>query len=300
MVPLCAVFFLLYFLSFVSFRPSLRVINRKYLLILIAAVTIASIPYIKNTVKYHNPFWPIQVPYFEQVFPYREALNVFTAKNFHPSLAGAGRVEKFTRSLFELDNREVPWHLRWTVDQGGPDLLRTRSFRMGGFWWVAVIFFNLVLFTLALIADRKKGLVLIGGTLILYLLVAYLPQGHELRYYLFIPLVWAAIISSYMPALRARFPLLHSLLVAMCIGLFVFVSIQNFRYYRIERTSYYNIAIKLGFDPIWKTMDPGKKYCIPNLTPENIFLTGPTMSEYNILHESRGNCTAETIGIRLN
>jgi hypothetical protein len=283
LVPLCALFFLLYLVIQIKFRPLSRNDLRKRIVLIGLFIVLATIPYIKNTVRYGNPFWPIEIPYFEKIIPYSEKLDSDSTIVIHPELKDKNNFIRFFLSLFQVYNpTEIGGKARWHVDQGG-HLYNTKAFRMGGFWNVAVVIFNCSLFLMAILLDRKKGIILLIGNTILYSIVALLPQSYELRYYLFLPLCWAAIISMIFPRFQEKYRKTSFLLLFIFLALFLYISFVNKDYYKMDKTGYVDIGRRLGFEKIWNDLAPGKTYCVKRRSAETIFLSGPTMTEFNII-----------------
>jgi hypothetical protein len=282
LVALCVLFFTAYGAWYFRSWKSGRQRGASRLMIIVIAIFIAALPYGKNLVKYGNPFWPISIPFMENTFPYRESTRHMTG-DIHPDLAGTSGFSRFFRSLLETENGAVPVRDRWNIDQGGALREPTSAFRLGGFWNVAVVVFNGMLFFLALRHDRRKGAWLIAACLALYGIIALLPHSYELRYYQCLPLSWAALIGLLMPPAEGHNRVLVTALLAVCLALFLTSGVMNRHQYRVERMGYVDVAKYYRFDRKWNEFVRGGTYCFPEMRSEQIFFTGPTMTEYRIV-----------------
>jgi hypothetical protein len=144
---------------------------------LLAAPVVLFTP-LKNALLHHNPFYPIHVRLLGLALPGPEAPYASS-----PAwLAHAPRPFRFACSLLEIGIRPLTDRHRWTVDQWMPD--DTGGNRMGGFFGAYVVVLVLAL-AYRVAKDRTRLARVSGVTFALFtLLVACMPQSHELRYYL--------------------------------------------------------------------------------------------------------------------
>jgi hypothetical protein len=167
---------------------------------------------------------------------------------------------------------------------------------MGGFWGVGVVVFVVVAAGMLTICRGRRGTVACIAAMILLSLVSVLPQSHELRYFMFIPLVWAATVGMLYPDLRDRFPRAGLGLLVLVLALFGYMVSENLGYYRIGKVDYRDAAVSWGAADWWPRLHPGITYCVVDLSPIGIMMTGPTMSEYSIVDRSRASlCPSTTI-----
>jgi len=129
---------------------------------------------LKNLVVHGNPVWPVALG----PFPHLE-----TAYASSPVwLEEVPRPVRFVASVLEVGLRPVASHARWSLDQWTPP--SDPAYRMGGFFGVYVIV-NVAALILAVVVHRTRearvALAFAGGAT---LLVSFMPQSHELRYYL--------------------------------------------------------------------------------------------------------------------
>lgn len=138
----------------------------------------------------------------------------------------------FVRSLLELDNpTRYPLRPRWFIDQGRTDV----GFRTGGYWGIAAVVYGLGVVALLIACQRRSGLVAGAAALGTVAFVAALPQAHDLRYYMFIPLCGAATIGMLAPRFAQLAPRLASALLALVMSLFLHMVFENRSHYHIER-----------------------------------------------------------------
>ena len=249
---------------------------------LAAAALLAALPYLKNFAVYRNPFWPLPMPIMTQSFPYSVDPHFMAQRP--PPLKDVSQPGLFIHSLFEIDH---PTHYndrpRWIIDQGNAWI----AFRMGGFWNVGVAAYLLSTMIMLVVRDRRTGAVASVVTLGVLCFVAFLPQSHELRYYQFIPLSWAAAIGILFPSFRTKTPMGALAFLITATGFFAYMVHENRVYYRVSKVDYMIAAREWGATKWWDKLERGQTYCAVDMVPLGILLTGPTMSEYSIVDRSR-------------
>ena len=278
LAPLVALGFLL--MAAVCFRAlqhpcALR--RRPVFWFIFAAIMVSSLPYLKNIIFYKNPFWPIQMPVLSAWFPYAETYNPLKERPI--ALQNFSRLKLFMYSLFEINQpSHYPNRERWIIDQGKTDL----AYRMGGFWAKGVVFYLLTTVLMLLARERKTGIVASLALLGIIGFAGLMPQSNELRYYLFMPLLWAGALGMAFPEFRQKFPRLALVFLLAVIGLFGYMVTENWPHYRIENKAYPEMAAFWGAPQWWAQFQPGKHYCVVDIKVIGMLLTGPTLSEYTI------------------
>jgi hypothetical protein len=254
------------------------------------------LPYLKNILYYRNPFWPIRLPFFGNLFPYTKDPYLEGLAQRPRALLHSSQPALFLHSLFEIDHPvHYAYRPRWIIDQGNADI----AFRMGGFWGVAAAVYLAVLVTLLVVCFRRRGAWAALGCLLMLAFVSCLPQSHELRYYLFIPLSGAAVIGMLLPRLGRISPraALGSLLLSL--GLFLYMVSENWVHYRVERVGQAAAAQFWGAPRYWSKLQQGKTYCAVNMLPMAMLLTGPTLTQYEIVDRTRAElCPPGSILLR--
>lgn len=140
---------------------------------------------IKNTIVHRNPVWPVAISVLGHSFPHVE--EAYGSSPRH--LADSSRPARFLRSALEVDNRPIASRRRWSVDQWTPT--DEPAYRMGGYFGAYVVL-NLAAFAWAVFRRRPRGAVhgapvtrhggIVFGTVTV--VAAFVPQSHELRYYM--------------------------------------------------------------------------------------------------------------------
>lgn len=132
----------------------------------LAAPLVLATP-IKNAVVHRNPVWPVALA----GLPYAERAYASSPAHLESSWAPT----RFVRSVLEVDSRPVASHERWSIDQWTPP--SEPAYRMGGYFGAYVV---VALAALGLSRRRDLGVVFGGVTVV----AAFVPQSHELRYYM--------------------------------------------------------------------------------------------------------------------
>ena len=278
LVPIIAVF-LIGLLVIYGMRRAEPRYRRLFLVALLGAL-VASAPYVKNLIVYHNPVWPVKVPVVGQFFPYSEDFRVLFRNERPPPLKDFSQFRLFFHSLLEINHpTEYPDRERWVLDQSYAWI----AYRMGGFWNVAVVTATLAVGVLGLLWNRRKGVVLLGSMGALLCFVAILPQSNELRYYQFLPLTWAATIGMLLSRIRRIYPAIALMILSVLLAEFVYVSRVNRSYYSLARFTYLDLANVWGVPGWWASLDRGKVTCAVGFSPATFLLTGPTMREFRII-----------------
>ena len=143
---------------------------------------------IRNAVVLGNPIYPLRPPVIGDFVPHTWPMPG-RGENWPSDLKDAPQPVVTIASIVELSAPDINSVMnRYQDDQwgNGPG---TRGFRMGGFWWPLVsFFFGVIAFAFKERLIRSSELapfgVLVGITL-------FLPHSHELRYFLYIPLMLA-------------------------------------------------------------------------------------------------------------
>ena len=266
-------------------RPSVGGVSRKtsagYLAVM---ALVAAAPYLKNLVVFGNPFWPLRIPIVGNWFPYtNDAMRGARHERLGP-MRNVSQIELFFRSIFEIDQpTSYPDRLRWIIDQGGT----TEGFRMGGFWGVAAIFYTVVVVGMLIVSHGRRGAAVSAVLLAAVAAFGTLPQSHELRYYLFIPLSGAGCVGVLFPSFKRAAPHAAMILLSLVLGLFVHMVFENRAHYAVERVDQGAAARAWGAADWWPRLRRGEAYCAVGMMPIGMLLTGPTLSEYRIFDRSR-------------
>jgi len=268
--------------------------RRKALAFLTLAIGLAAAPYIQNWILYSNPFWPGRVPFIGEYFPYMLDSDALGALNNRPDhLLTESRLTLFIHSIFEINHpTSYPDRTRWTLDQG----VAWVAFRMGGFWVWGVVTYFLTSCAMLIAFKRKIGIYVCLSFIGIIGLITQIPQSHELRYFLFIPLCWAAIIGMLYPTLVSRAPRVALGFLALSLGLFLYMVSENRSYYKVDVRTYKDATVFFGTTDWWPKMKKGERYCAVGMVPAAMALTGPTMSEFQVVERSHESlCPKDTL-----
>lgn len=271
--------FLAYFL-FKKTRPEVFTRRQSVALLSVAAV-MAAMPYLLNWINYSNPLWPVRFPIMGGYFPYVLDGNAFNTYEYRPAhMLNSSKIALFIHSLFEINHPvSYPHRARWIIDQGNADI----AFRMGGFWVWNVVTYLSVSFAMLLAFKRKAGAFVILSFITILAVYSQMPLSHELRYFLFIPLSWGATIAMLFPELKAKDPRLAFGLLSVSICLFLYMVSENRVHYKVERRTHLEAAARFEATLRWPMLQKGNVYCAVGMPPAPMLLTGPTMSEFQIV-----------------
>ena len=293
-LPIVAVLAVWYLIQY-GRRPADPKSRRLFCYVLVSIV-IAALPYIKNAYLYGNALWPARIPVFSERFPHTVDGRIIREQQSPPPLMHASQPELFFRSLLEIGHPTKYAHReRWIIDQGNAWI----AFRSGGFWVVGTITAAFVAILFGFVSGLRRGLLVAMFIVGLWCFVSWLPQSHELRYYQFIPLTIAALVSMLIPRARASYPVTTLTVLCLILVEFVYVTKINRSYYRVERIGYAEAADAFGVAGFWRTLERGKTYCAVGFEPAGFLLTGPTMREFRIIdREDVGSCPPDVAVIK--
>ena len=278
MTPFAGVLFLAYLPVALGSGGAMGWRSRSILIVILLGMGLASIPYLRNLVEFGNPFWPMRPPVLGSLFP---SIWGMESPSRPEGLTQAPSYEAFLRSLFEIGvPTDYPNRPRWTLGQGdtaGP------GFRMGGFWNIGVVVYLTAALLMLVGFCRRRGVVAAIGFLASLAMVALVPQANELRYFMFIPLLWAAIIGMLYHRLVDWKPPAAALFGVMVIVMFWYMAMENRMYLTPSSYQWSDAARATGAEAYWPELERGKDYCAVGMMPISLLLTGPTASEYHII-----------------
>ncbi len=281
LVPIVALSLCLFMLVVLSAKTE-RSEKKQLIISIFIATLLAASPYLKNLYIFGNPFWPVRMPILTDLFPYNYTVNADYSQ-VPPPLKGYSQPHLFVHSLFEIDHpTSYPDRPRWNIDQGGFWI----AFRMGGFWATGVALYLLTSICMLFACYGRRGVLASIGLIGLICFVSVLPQSHELRYYLFIPLVWSAIIGILFGKFQKKYPWSAVTILVISLISFCYMAHENQVHYQIEKVDYAKATKLWGADSMWPKLKHGVTYCAVDIMPIGILLTGPTMHEYSIVERA--------------
>ena len=240
---------------------------------------IVSVFPLKNTLQHGNPTHPFPPP----------IVSKFVKIDALKSLDGAYANQKpkqlehlpqpllFFVSFFELNRILDPQtKMRWSHDQWSPD--RNMHFRMGGYFVLSA----LGLFVLFVLGIRIKAFSFTWGAifLLLFLLTSFIPQSHEMRYYLYLPLLLCTFATLSLQKLKPPRWLSLMIFLTCCL-----VTHKTAKPYRFSVKSIEAMARPAALH-FWK--EEGKQYnqpphkCIDVRYDQGIFYSGPDFNTYYV------------------
>ena len=179
--------------------------SRQFAILVAGAGLVCLIPCAKNEMLYANPIWPIRIPVWSDHFPYTFDARPIHALESPQELLNLSQPALFVHSVLEIGHpTEYAARERWNIDQGNAWI----AFRSGGFWNVGMVTATSVAILLGFLYSPRKGWMLLAAISAMWGFVSVLPQSHELRYYMFLPLTTAAVTGMLLPRIRAQWPAL--------------------------------------------------------------------------------------------
>jgi len=182
--------------------------RRARLLVIALALPLVFATPLKNVVLHGNPVWPIEIRI--PGIPFAEGAYAASPR----WLEHAPRPFRFACSVLEIGTRPIT--RRWSIDQFTPP--DDPGYRMGGFFGAYVVL-NLGALVLAAARMRARESRAAAGLFAgVTVFISFVPQSHELRYYL----VWMLLLVSLNLVLwsRAR-PLTTGMLAACALAVVV-------------------------------------------------------------------------------
>jgi hypothetical protein len=298
LVPIVIVAFVLLAVMVLRSAAAFRFSRRQAAAVILVFAVLASAPYVKNLAVYGNPFWPLRVPFVGSLFPYTGDPLAAQAGNplgRPPQLKDAPQIQVFAESLFETRNPlRYADRPRWILDQF--QWPPANAHRMGGFWGLGTAIFMVLSAAMMIAYRRRAGIIATVSGLALLCFVGVLPQSNELRYFMFIPLTWAASIGMLFKPIQTRFPRVAVGILALVLVLFGYIVSETWQYYQVAALDNRAAAKVWGADKYWPLLKPGETYCAVHMYPLGFLLTGPTLSEFSIIDRSKASlCPPGTI-----
>jgi hypothetical protein len=233
----------------------------------------------RNLARFGNPTYPVEFPLAPGLFPNAivdaDSSWLNTPHWLHPT----PRPVRFAISVLEANRLHSAEGYRWSLDQAtGVDPTRSAHTRMGG--WFPVTVLALVFGTaLAVRAGLVSGLAL-GAFALSVLAVAFLPQGHELRYWLFVPLclaIWTARALPRAPRVARR----ALQVVLVCAAAWVLAAVDPFS---LDTRAAAEVAPKRarGFWREQTARGATEPRVVCGEMPRTLFWAGPTFREFRV------------------
>jgi hypothetical protein len=195
---------------------------RRWAPLFLLGLALAGLTALRNLVLLGNPLYPVEVALAGHVLFAGPESAEFGADRPAYRLGGWYPLGGLGPLAFWLSATELDWTLRgappwYSLDaMGGLQSLIPPGARTGG-WGSGFVLANLALLAAQFARWRARDPLqrrLALGALALLVVATFLPRGHELRYWLFIPVVLAMVNLRFLAGLAPRPALLPVLLLA--------------------------------------------------------------------------------------
>jgi hypothetical protein len=234
---------------------------------------------IRNFLIFNNPTYPIQPPVLSYFYEFSGL-----------SLEKGMRIQQIPQRLWDVSNVRLFWEsvletsrffapgFKYSVDQGGYDGgAASPHFRMGG-WSPLFIFLS---FGWLLTSGRNLSEMfwsfapLICGLLFLF----FVPQSHELRYWLFLPMTLAYFCCLDLERRTPRSLKVFSILTLLCVAWNIFQVRDEFR---LNVSSAADFAPSDALNASSATPDAATVTCVVGKLPYTIFWAGKDFNTFRV------------------
>lgn len=256
------------------------ILSRRWVAVIACAIAVAGVSWpARNWIAYQNPIYPVHFPFMHDLFPNAVMESDSAGWNLPEYLHGSPRPVQFLNSALELNRLRASKYV-WTLDQAAyGDTPRSPHQRMGGWFFVTVltlVFACAVAWIVGCI-PRLTALSFAGSIA----LVANLPQGHELRYWLFVPLSLTVFMGRSLAALPS---LVRGATQALLLGaaLYVLAATQPFTL-DARPASAHAPPEAIEFWEARARAPADEALLVCGRLPRTIFWSGPTFNEYRVI-----------------
>jgi hypothetical protein len=265
------------------------VLSRRRALALAAALVLAlGLWPVRNWAVFGNPVYPVEFPFAPKLFPNAVMEADSGVYNLPRWLAPHSRPVRFAASILEWNRWYSGDRYVWSLDQGArANPADSPHHRMGGWfpWTIAWLAFGTALAR----RRRKVSRTALATFAAAFVLVAFVPQSHELRYWLFVPLA-LALWTARALAERSKAGADRALRVALVAGAALVL--------RLTHPFAIDARPPAAFAPrearaFWASPEAhadGEPTAICNVNPKGIFWAGPTFREFRV---RAGYCDGE-------
>lgn len=260
MLPVTGLFYLAFMARTVCLKTGpLKEIRQKWKVGgLVVAAFLLLMPVIfltetKNVLLHHHPIYPMNIKDPETLIN----IGIYVPQD----LKDAPMPFKWFHSLFETRTTAG----RWTIDASS-ETLDSPGFRLGGYFGVYVIF-QLLVFAWICLKKRDRGTVVAAVIMAtLTTLTSFLPQAHELRYYLYWVICLICFNAFFLHQRNATSPtssVFFKGYEAVCWGVLVFVLIlTGGKFIKPEYRSFRDIKNSIKqISSLQPFIRPGDSFC---------------------------------------
>lgn len=223
--------------------------NRKHLIkkkkpvrkfwIALAVVIISSFlvnaTYIKNFIRFENPFYPFDATIAGVHFKGPEGIPDITKDKRVEKRFGRpmSKYQLYLASLGEvfLYNNASSERL-FSIDQGGSSMKDSKALKSGGYFVGNLLLWGSFISFIGVKYKDKKVLVLTGLVGAAFVLVGFLPSSRLLRYWQFLPLILAILTLVVQKKYFGKEKSLVSFMIILQIVIFLVLFRFNYRYFQ--------------------------------------------------------------------
>jgi hypothetical protein len=235
---------------------------------------------LRNLAVFHNPVYPVVFPIAPGLFPNAIVEADSGVFNLPTWLEAEPRPVRFLASAAEWSRFYSGERFYWSIDQSArADPARSPHHRLGGWfpWTLAALFAGAV-------RARRAGKLGRGAQAAFaaaVCLVAFLPQSHELRYWLFVP-VSLAIAAALGLARDVPGPARATRAALVAGAAFVLFMTRPFE---LDTRTPEELAPRkaLAFWANQRANPKPEPVRICDVNPEGIFYSGPTFREFRVV-----------------
>jgi hypothetical protein len=235
---------------------------------------------VRNLVEFHNPVYPVVFPLAPKLFPNATVDADSGVFNMPRWLADEPRPVRFLASATEWSRLRSGERFAWTLDQSSTgDSVRSPHHRLGGWfpWTLAALSLGAFRAVRRRLVPRSAQLAFALATV----LIACLPQSHELRYWLFVPLGLAVATARALADESLGRQL--GLRAALCAGAaFVLLMTHPFR---LDARPPAELAPPraVAFWAEQRARPSSAPVRVCDVNPNGIFYSGPTFREFDVV-----------------
>jgi len=167
---------------------------------------------INNYIKYDTITYPLETE-FQDDFANLRAESVRDFSQFR----------YYLYSLLEINLYNQNEGVLYSVDQGQPSGFDNPSFRMGGFFVGNLAFWSLILLYISYIRKDYRPAIVLGVIWLAMLSIGLLSRGFILRYWIFLPVIFAVATLIYVSSIREKEKSLYNFIFLIQFLILMFV-----------------------------------------------------------------------------
>jgi hypothetical protein len=235
---------------------------------------------VKSTIEHGNPTYPYRPPFSGTLFTnYTHNSDTIVMDQAPERYRNLPRPLLFAISALEI-NRLLAWTTpyHWSVDMGFDPGIASPHFRLGGWGWATMLVL-LAGFVFTIASSRSfppEAIFLVAATAF----TAIMPEGHELRYFLYIPMGLAFTCASYIsrkPPLASNFYLI-AILAALSLAV---AGTGKLHFWHHKPAEFAAPETRAAWGA-YLASDRSRPLCVSPVRPDAILWTGPALLQYPV------------------